>query len=243
LAQVNGRDAATVVNWLEQQSTQWRAGITHVAIDLSTTYAKAVRQALPHAIVVVDRFHVVKLANEMIDDVRRRTTQTLRGRRGRKCDPEWVSRRRMLRGVERLTDEQRLKMFDRLETFDRDGDLVAAWITKELLRKMLHCKDTGALRYEMRTAFDEFYTFAAACKVPEIRTLATTVDMWQRPIIAAIETGLSNARSEGLNRIVKHIGRIAFGFRNPTNQRRRIRWACTRHTRPVPSRIRPLRPC
>ena len=243
LAQVNGRDAATVVNWLEQQSTQWRAGITHVAIDLSTTYAKAVRQALPHAIVVVDRFHVVKLANEMIDDVRRRTTQTLRGRRGRKCDPEWVSRRRMLRGVERLTDEQRLKMFDRLETFDRDGDLVAAWITKELLRKMLHCKDTGALRYEMRAAFDEFYTFAAACKVPEIRTLATTVDMWQRPIIAAIETGLSNARSEGLNRIVKHIGRIAFGFRNPTNQRRRIRWACTRHTRPVPSRIRPLRPC
>jgi len=150
LAQVNGRDAATVVNWLEQQSTQWRAGITHVAIDLSTTYAKAVRQALPHAIVVVDRFHVVKLANEMIDDVRRRTTQTLRGRRGRKCDPEWVSRRRMLRGVERLTDEQRLKMFDRLETFDRDGDLVAAWITKELLRKMLHCKDTDALRYEMR---------------------------------------------------------------------------------------------
>lgn len=225
LAQVNGRDAATVVNWLEQQSTQWRAGITHVAIDLSTTYAKAVRQALPHAIVVVDRFHVVKLANEMIDDVRRRTTQTLRGRRGRKCDPEWVSRRRMLRGVERLTDEQRLKMFDRLGMFDRDGDLVAAWITKELLRKMLHCKDTGALRYEMRAAFDEFYTFAAACKVPEIRTLATTVDTWQRPIIAAIETGLSNARSEGLNRIVKHIGRIAFGFRNPTNQRRRIRWA------------------
>jgi len=79
--------------------------------------------------------------------------------------------------------------------------------------------------------------------LPEIRTLATTVDTWQRPIIAAIETGLSNARSEGLNRIVKHIGRIAFGFRNPTNQRRRIRWACTRHTRPVPSRIRPLRPC
>lgn len=51
------------------------------------------------------------------------------------------------------------------------------------------------------------------------------MDTWQRPIIAAIETGLSNARSEGLNRIVKHIGRIAFGFRNPTNQRRRIRWA------------------
>ncbi len=209
---------------------------------MSAIYAKAVRRALPHAVIVVDRFHVVKLANEMIDDVRRRTTQALRGRRGGKCDPEWVSRRRMLRGAERLTDDQRHKMFNKLETFDRDGGLVAAWITKELLRKVLHCKDTGALSYEMRAAFDEFYTFAAACKVPEVRTLAATIDTWQQPIIAAIDTGLSNAKSEGTNRIVKHIGRIAFGFRNPTNQRRRIRWACTGHTRPVPSRVRPLRP-
>ncbi len=33
-------------------------------------------------------------------------------------------------GTERLTDEQRRKMFLKLDTFDRDGDLVAAWITK-----------------------------------------------------------------------------------------------------------------
>lgn len=59
--------------------------------------------------------------------------------------------------------------------------------------------------------------------MPEIHTLATTVDTWQQPIIAAIETGLCNAHSEGYNRIVKHIGRIAFGFRNPANQRRRVR--------------------
>jgi len=78
-----------------------------MAIDMSAGYAKAVRQALPHARVAVDHFHVVKLANQMIDDVRRRTTQALRGRRGRSCDPEWTSRRRLLRGAERLTDTQR----------------------------------------------------------------------------------------------------------------------------------------
>ena len=84
------------------------------------------------------------------------------------------------------------------------------------------CKYRGALRSEIAAALEEFYLFAAACKVPEIHTLATTVDTWQQPIIAAIDTGLSNARSEGYNRIVKHIGRIAFGFRNSENQRRRI---------------------
>ncbi|MDJ0401827.1 transposase, partial [Rhodococcus rhodochrous] len=47
----------------------------------------------------------------------------------------------------------------------------------------------------------------------------------------------SNARSEGYNRIVKHVGRIAFGFRTPEYQRRRVRWACTRRARRVaPSR-------
>ncbi len=68
------------------------------------------------------------------------------------------------------------------------------------------------------------------------------ISAWQEPMILAIQTGLSNARSEGYNRIVKHIGRIAFGFRTPENQRRRVRWACTRRLRRAPSRTR-LRPC
>jgi hypothetical protein len=68
-------------------------------------------------------------------------------------------------------------------------------------------------------------------------TFARTIETWQAPVIAALQTGLTNARTEGYNRIVKHIGRIAFGFRNPDNQRRRVRWACTRRSRQVtPSR-------
>ncbi|MCP2623116.1 transposase, partial [Mycolicibacterium smegmatis] len=79
--------------------------------------------------------------------------------------------------------------------------------------------------------------FCAACTVPEVIRLARTIETWQAPIIAALQTGLSNARTEGYNRIVKHVGRIAFGFRNPENQRRRVRWACTRRSRRVtPSR-------
>lgn len=49
-------------------------------------------------------------------------------------------------------------------------------------------------------------------------------------MIAAIDTQLTNTRSEGYNRVAKHIGRIAFGFRNPDNQRRRIRWAAPAET-------------
>jgi hypothetical protein len=47
----------------------------------------------------------------------------------------------------------------------------------------------------------------------------------------AVLTGVTNATSESLNRIAKLEARMAYGFRNPENQRRRVRIACTRGTR------------
>jgi transposase len=105
------------------------------------------------------------------------------------------------------------------------------WIAKELLRDVLACNATGGLRYDIAAALHRYYAFCAATAVPEIHDLTETIETWQQPMILAITTGLSNARSEGYNRIVKHIGRIAFEFRNPDNQRRRVRWACTRQSR------------
>jgi transposase len=243
LVQVNGRSAKPVTDWLDQRSQAWRAKIEFVAIDMSVTYAKAAREALPHARLIVDRFHLVKRANEMVDEVRRRTTRAYRGRRGGVADPEWINRRRLLRAAERLTDEQRHKLFERLTSADPNGDIAAAWIAKELLRDVLACTARGGLRHEISTALYTFYAFCAACSVPEIRKLAETIEQWQEPMILAIQTGLSNARSEGYNRIVKHVGRVAFGFRTPENQRRRVRWACTRQSRRAPSSTRQLRPC
>jgi transposase len=237
LAQVNGRTSAAVTEWLAERDPDWRTQITHVAIDMSAVYARAARLGLPGAIVIVDRFHLVKKANDMLDAVRRRVTLAQRGRRGRKVDVEWINRRRLLRGAERLTDAQRTTLFDKLLTADPGEDIAAAWIAKELLRDLLSCADRGGLRHEIHTALDRFYQFCAACKVPEVIRFARTIETWQAPIIAALQTGLTNARTEGYNRIVKHIGRIAFGFRNPDNQRRRVRWACTRQSRRVtPSR-------
>ena len=126
LAQVNGRSAAAVLDWLHARDEQWRRQITHVTIDLSSVYAKAVREALPHAELVVDRFHLVKKANEVVDAVRRRVTQTQRGRRGRKSDVEWINRRRLLRGAETLTGEQRTELFTKLLAADPSEEIAAA---------------------------------------------------------------------------------------------------------------------
>jgi transposase len=71
----------------------------------------------------------------------------------------------------------------------------------------------------IRARLDNFYQQAAATHAAEVHRLAATSE-------AGILTGHSIARSEGYNRPAKRQGRNAFGFRNPINQRRRIRWSC-----------------
>jgi transposase len=85
-----------VVDWLQEQTPQFRDGILFVAIDPAAVYAKAVRtvladgtRLLPNARLVVDHFHLVKLANDCVTAVRRRVIWEQKGRRGRKIDPAW----------------------------------------------------------------------------------------------------------------------------------------------------------
>jgi transposase len=67
--------------------------------------------------------------------------------------------------------------------------------------------------------------------IPELLTLARTIAKWEDEIVAAVLTGVTNPRSEALNRIAKLEARMAYSFRNPANQRRRVRIACTRTAR------------
>ena len=232
LAQVEGRSATAVTDWLAAQPQAWREGITHVAIDLSASYAAAVRAGLPHAALVADRFHLVRLANDTITACRQRVIRETEGRRGRKVDPAWRLRRRLLTAHERLGADSFARMWNTLIDTGAPGEeILSAWVVKEDLRALLALAGTSPDREEISRRLGVFYAHAAASTAPEVHRLATTIETWWPAILAGLDTGYSNARSEGYNRLAKHVGRDAFGFRNPSNQRRRIRWACTRQHR------------
>jgi transposase len=108
--QVEGRATTVVVDWITAQNADWQASIRYVAIDMCAVFRAAVRRALPHARVVVDRFPVVQLAQRRMAELRRRCTWALRGRRGRRGDPEWEVRGLLPRNAEDLTPEQRDKL-------------------------------------------------------------------------------------------------------------------------------------
>ncbi|MGV8979202.1 MAG: ISL3 family transposase [Cellulomonas sp.] len=232
LAQVEGRSAACVSGWLLAQPASWRAAITHVTIDLSASFAKGARDGLPGAIQVADRYHLVQLANDTTTAVRQRTVRETTGRRGRKVDPAWQVRRQLLTAHERLRPAKFATMWNALlDTGEAGVEILGAYIVKEDLRSLLALAGTHPDRTLICRRLTTFYDHAAASSAPEVHRLAATVDRWWPAVLAGIETGYSNSRSEGYNRLAKHVGRDAFGFRNPVNQRRRIRWACTRQHR------------
>jgi transposase len=233
LGQVEGRTSEDAVAWLEQQPESWRARIGFVAIDMSASYRAAVRRALPAATIVVDHFHVVQPANRMLCEVRRRLTFQHRGRRGRRTDPEWISRNRLTRNWEDLTDEQVTKMWTKLDAAGPIGTgILTAWIAKEELRTVLACNRDRFDRGEVRKRLYTFYTWCAGSGITEIKRLATTVETWWDGIEAFLRTGITNAKSEGINRAVKLAARNAYGFRNPENQRLRTRSVTNKVTMP-----------
>ncbi|SQD95828.1 hypothetical protein FMEAI12_3350003 [Parafrankia sp. Ea1.12] len=112
LGQIEGRATGDVLAWPADTPLTWRQGVRFVAIDMSPLCRAAIRTGLPQATVVVDHFHVVQLANKMLNLVRRRLTRTHRGRRGRAT--EWKARRKLLRNREDLTDAEFERMWNPL---------------------------------------------------------------------------------------------------------------------------------
>jgi transposase len=81
---VADRTRAAVDDWLGARPHGWLAQVTTVALDPWRGYANALVAPLGHATVVVDHFHAIRLANMVVDQVRRRVQQATLGHRGRR---------------------------------------------------------------------------------------------------------------------------------------------------------------
>jgi transposase len=236
LGQVEGRTADDTAYWLAGATPAWRDAIEVVAIDMCAIFASAVRRMLPRAKIAVDLFHVVQLAVKAAGDVRRRAIRELYGRRGKAGDPEYGIKGLLNRNLENLSPEQFEKVIEVLDATAQGQQAAVTWIAKEKLRDALNLRArvTGSTPCE-RQVRDRLFTFYDWCArnedIPELQTLANTIARWENEIVTAVVTGVTNATGESLNRLAKLEARHAYGFRNPENQRRRVRVACTRGTR------------
>jgi transposase len=236
LGQVEGRTADDAAYWLAQAAPAWRDAVRVVAIDMCSIYASAVRRMLPGAQIAVDLFHVVHLAVKMTGDVRRRVVRGKYGRRGRSGDPEYGIKHLLARNLEHLSPAQFARAAGALQADPGGREIAAAWIGKEKLRHALNLRArvTGSVPCQ-RNVRDRLFAFYDWCAgnddIPELLSLARTISRWEDQIVCAVLTSVTNAASESLNRLAKLEARLAYGFRNPANQRARVRIACTRGRR------------
>ena len=235
LGQVDGRTSASVAAWLAARAEAFRAGIEVVVIDPHAGYAAAVRTALPDAALAVDHFHLVMLANKAVTAVRQRVTRELLDRRGRTTDPVWANRRLLLRAHERLSSAALARMWNGCIEHDPTGQILSSWIAKEELRALC-ATAPNSHPGEIRDQLYAFYRWCAEADIPELTTLAETIETWWPAVEVFLTTGITNARTEGTNRLIKQVKRAACGFRNRDNYRRRVRLHCTRHTRRLSAR-------
>ena len=176
------------------------------------------RAALPHARVAVDKWHLVALANQMVTEVRQRVTRDRLGRRGTTAEATWTHRQLLLTGYEHLSTKQVARLQTTLAAEDTTNEIGAAHAVKERLRLLLDASDPPLIRARL---FD-FYNAAADSHMAETTRLATTVQTWWPAILTALTENVTNARTEGFNRIIQDTKRVGCGYRNMENYRRRI---------------------
>ncbi len=94
---VPGRDAAGACAWFAERDPAWLAGIEWATLDLSGPYRSVFDTMVPHAVQIADPFHLIKLANHALDEVRRRVQQEQFG--------HYAGDRLLSRGIVEATEE------------------------------------------------------------------------------------------------------------------------------------------
>lgn len=215
---VAGRTAKAPSDWLENRPQPWCDVIDWGVIDLSGPYRKTFNDSLPAATLVADPFHVIKLANTRLDDVRRRTQQETLGHRGHRDDPLYRSRKLLTMGHERLDDKGNTKLQNLLEAGDPKGEVRMAWHAKETLRGLYDQLAVDAPGY----LDDLIDSLIEPSMSPELRQLGRTLRTWRAEISAWHRAQVSNGPTEATNNLIKVIKRIGFGFRRFRNYRLRV---------------------
>jgi transposase len=238
---VKGNSAKDLRGWTEHADPAWLADIAVVATDLAESFRAGLSPHLDHARRVADPFHVVRVANRCLDQVRRRVQNDTLGHRGRKHDPLYRIRKLLLAGDERLDDRGRNRILLGLRIGDPNNEVAGAWLAKESVRDVYLAESWR----DARTLLDKAIAGCLADDVAEIVSLGNTLKSWRSEILAHHTTGASNGPTEGLNLCVKKVKRCGHGFRTFEHYRLRVllhAGAVTWPSQPKPPKIRSRAP-
>ncbi|HEU0032383.1 MAG TPA: ISL3 family transposase [Kofleriaceae bacterium] len=198
-----GKNADTLKAFFDELGTERCGKLEAVTIDMSGAYIKAVTECSPQAQIIFDRFHVQRLVQDAVDEVRRDEA------RAATSDEE----RKELKGTRwpLLKSFWNLSLFEtnRLAALQRDNKrLYRAYLLKEAMVGVLDCRADWLAEQKL----DEWIRWARRSRLEPFKRLAATIREHADGILAYVRSGLSNGRTEGLNGKARTITRRSYGF-------------------------------
>ena len=213
---VPGRTADGPARWLLRRPQSWLAAVRWAVLDLSGPYRAAYDTAVPDAAQVADPFHVVRLANTALDEVRRRVQNQTLGHRGHAHDPLYRARKLFVSASENITEHGRTKLRGLLDAGDPYGEVRDAWHAKETLRSIYDIADADLGAATVNQLAQDLQDPGLPA---EINRLGRTISNWRHQIANWHAARVTNAATEAANNLIKRVKRVAFGFTNFNNYR------------------------
>jgi len=205
-----GRNAETLSRFYTELGPNRCAALEAVSMDLGFPFRNATITAAPQARICGDPFHLLKMASDTVDAVRRRTLKDIK-------DPHlrWA----LMKRPDNLNPHQQ-QLLDQLAADNTDA--WRAWSFREELRRVLHTSPEHAT-----SAIDHWLDTASASPVAPVRNLARRFRAHRELIINAIELRLSNGRLEGTNSKIRLLNHRGYGHHRPAALIALILLACS----------------
>jgi transposase len=221
-----GRNAATLQGFFDLLGDR-KTSIRAVSIDMSGGYQQAINASLPQAEICFDPFHVVRLGQRAVDQVRRDEWNA--HDRSKTATGKWIKGTRwsLLKSPEKQTIDQLAKLG---EVQQANKPLYRAFLLKEELRLLYQLEDPTLAPAHL----DAWLTWASRSRLQPFVKLARTIRRYRDGILAAIRLGLNNGRLEGLNSRIRLISHRSFGFHSPQPLIALIYLCCTAIVIPLP---------
>jgi transposase len=179
-----------------------KAKIRAVATDMSAAYWSAVLEHLPGAALVFDKFHVIKLMNERLDDLRRQMVREAEGPLKLRIKG---TRFLLLRNAENLQEDQIPKLDRALRL---NEPLLLGWYLKEELRELWNQPS----RRQMAAFLNDWCQKADQTAIGQLRKMAKTLRTHAWGILAYARHPITSGKLEGINNKIKTLTKRSYGF-------------------------------
>lgn len=210
------RTTASLNGFWSTLSPDQRASIQAISVDMWDPFVNSIREHVPNAEIVFDKFHIAKHLGEAVDLVRRRENRHLRARgdnRLKGTKYTWLSGRARFGLAE-------WRAFGEL----RHSDLqtARAWALRQTAMRLFNFRYAGVAR----RFFRHWYFWATHSRLAPVIKVARTLKARFENIITYLRHPITNAISESLNARIQWLKYTAHGFRNSRNFMTAIYFHC-----------------